>query len=228
MRQRVSRGTLSRDEILATTLSMIEADPVTPITMERVATELGTRPMSLYTHVRNRDDLINGAFERSMRAWRIDVPEGASWEDEVRVWCRSLRDHSRRYSPLIREMARSEGFQPALLEKVAILARSLRRSGLEGVSLVEAIRWIPQTVLGAIVLELSRPTQLQSIEDETTAIFGGLGQLDEGDREEWLAVLPYYSEQRLGDLFDYSVDRLIDGLRTQAALSRAAAKKGGT
>ena len=142
-RGRISRGTLRRDEVLRVTLELIEVDPRQPITMERVAAALGTRPMSLYTHVRNRDDLVDGALDRSLRQWQVDVPVGAGWEAEVRSWCRSLGAHARRYSPLIREMSRNGRFQPALLEKIAGLVRSLRRAGLEEHALADAIRWIP-------------------------------------------------------------------------------------
>jgi len=216
-RGRVSRGTLTRDEILRATVEVIEADPSRPITMARVARALGTRPMSLYTHVRNRDDLVDGAVDRSLREWSVVALPGAGWEAEVRAWCSSLREVARRHSPLIREMTRNGRFQPALLEKVAILSRSLRRAGLEGRALADALRWIPQTILGAITLELARPDDLQSLEDEAAAIYGSLGVLDADDRAELLDVLPYFSDRSLDDLFAYSVDRVLDGIRSQVA-----------
>lgn len=223
-RPRVSRGTLTREDILRATVELIEADPQLPITMERVARALGTRPMSLYTHVRNRDDLIEGAVDLSFRTWEVyaggAVPAGAEWDTEVRVWCRSLREHARRYSPLIQELSRGGRFQPALLEKVALLSRSLRRAGLGGPKLAEALRWIPQTVLGAIVLELSRPTDLQSIDDESAAIYASLTSLDAASRAEFQAVLPHFCERSLDDLFEYSIDRVVDGVRAQAARQR--------
>jgi TetR/AcrR family tetracycline transcriptional repressor len=224
-RTRVSRGTLNRDEILRATVELIEEDPGQPITMKRVANALGTRPMSLYTHVRNRDDLVDGAVDRSLRAWTVEVPRSAGWELTVRAWCRSLGEHARRYSPLIWEMSRNGRFQPALLEKVAILARSLRRAGLEGRVLADALRWIPQTVLGAVVLELSRPAHLQSIDDEAAAIYGSLARLDAPARAEFMDVLPYFSDQSLDDLFEYSIDRIIDGVRSQSAAARNTGKK---
>jgi AcrR family transcriptional regulator len=216
VRSRVSRGTLSRDEILRVTLELIEADPEVPITMERVATALGTRPMSLYTHVRNRDDLLDGAVDRAMRAWSVDVPAGADWEVVVRTWCASLREHAQRYPPLIREMSRNGRFQPGLLEKVAVLARGLRLAGLEGAALANALRWVPQTVLGAIVLELSRPAHLRSIDDEAAAIHGSLAHVGAEARAELLGLLPHYVEADLDDLFAFSVDQIIAGLRSQA------------
>ena len=75
-RQRVSRGTLSRDHIVDATLRLVRDEPDAPITMERVAAVLGTRPMSLYTHVRNRDELVALAAAQALREWDAQVPRG--------------------------------------------------------------------------------------------------------------------------------------------------------
>ncbi len=225
-RARVSRGTLTRDDILRATVDLIEADPDQPITMERVARALGTRPMSLYTHVRNRDDLIEGAFDVSFRAWTFTPVAAEGWESQLRGWCRSLREHARRYSPLTQEWSRQGRFQPALLEKVADLARILRSAGLADSALADAIRWVPPTVLGTIVLELSRPADLQGIGDEAAAIYGSLQNLGPAAREEFLDLLPHYTEGSLTDLFEYSLDRLVEGVRCSAETARTPAPGG--
>jgi len=40
--------------------------------------------------------------------------------------------------------------------------------------------------------------------------------LDAADRAEFLAVLPFFSNRSLDDLFEYTTDRLLDGIRTQS------------
>ena len=153
-------------------------EPDGPITMERVAAVLGTRPMSLYTHVRNRDELVALAAQQALREWDASVPKGARWDNQLRAWCRSLREHVQAYPPLMLEMTSQGTFQPALLEAVAVLARILRKAGLEGEALAAALRWVPQTVLGAIILELSRPEGLETPDHEAAAIYGSLASLD--------------------------------------------------
>ena len=216
-RPRVSRGTLSRDHIVDATLRLVREEPDGPITMERVATVLGTRPMSLYTHVRNRDELVALAARRAMQEWDVTVPRTARWDNQLRAWCRGLRDHVRTYPPLMLEMTSQGTYQPALLEAVAVLARVLRRAGLEGEPLAAALRWVPQTVLGAIVLELARPEGLEGPDHEAAAIYGSLASLSAEDRAQWDDVLPYFTSPELSDLFEYSVDRLVDGVRAVAA-----------
>jgi len=214
-RVRVRRGTLSRRDIVGATLALIRDDPGQTVTMERVASALNTRPMSLYTHVRSREDLLDGAADLALREWRVELSRGAGWEHQVRSWCRGLRAQIRRYPPLVQEMTRNGCFRPALLEKIAVLARSLRRAGLEGRALADVLRWIPQTVIGASVLELARPRDLQSIEDEAAAIFASMGELEARDRAEFADILPFFSERSLDDLFEYTLGRLVDGIRTR-------------
>lgn len=216
-RQRVSRGTLSRDQIVDATLRLVREEPDGPITMERVAAVLGTRPMSLYTHVRNRDELVALAAQQALREWDASVPKGARWDNQLRAWCRSLREHVGAYPPLMLEMTSQGTFQPALLEAVAVLARILRKAGLEGPALAAALRWVPQTVLGAIILELSRPEGLESADQEAAAIHGSLASLAPAGRAQFDDVLPHFASPELADLFDYSVDRLVDGVRAVAA-----------
>jgi AcrR family transcriptional regulator len=216
-RPRVTRGTLSREHIVEATLRLVRDEPEGSITMERVAAVLGTRPMSLYTHVRNRDELIALAAAQALREWDASVPRSARWDNQLRAWCRSLRDHVQEYPPLMLQMTAQGTFQPALLEAVAVLARILRRAGLEGAALAAALRWIPQTVLGAVVLELSRPEGLDGPEHEAAAIHGSLPSLDADDRAQYDDVLPHFTDPDLADLFDYSIDRLVDGVRAVAA-----------
>ena len=215
-RTRVSRGTLSREQIVDATLTLVRDEPEVPITMDRVAAALGTRPMSLYTHVRNRDELVALAAARALGAWDATIPRGARWDNQLRAWCRSLRDHVAAYEPLLLEMTGQGSFQPALLEEIAVLARILRRSGLEGAALAAALRWVPQTVLGAVLLDLRRPPGLHDAGAEAAAIYGSLGSLGDESRAQLVEVLPYFTQPDLADLFEYTIDRLVDGIRAVA------------
>lgn len=196
-----------------TALHLARQEPGSPITMEKVARALGTRPMSLYTHVRNREELMALAAERALGEWTASVPTDAAWDEQLRAWCTSLRDHLAVYSTLMFEMTSQGTFQPALVRAVAVLARILRAAGLEGDDLAAAVRWVPQTVLGVVVLEAGRPADLRTPDQEAAAVLGALAGLDDADRAEFDDVVPRLLGPSLPDLFEYSIDRLIDGVR---------------
>ncbi len=70
------------------------------------------------------------------------------------------------------------------------------------------------------MLELARPSHLQSIDDEAAAIYGSMAQLEPAERAELIDVLPHFTEQSLDDLFEYSIDRIIDGIASQSVADR--------
>jgi AcrR family transcriptional regulator len=216
-RPRVARGSLSTDVIVDATLELIRTDPGEPITMERVADALGSRPMSLYTHVRGRDDLMALAAERVWLDWECAVPEGAAWDAQLTAWCASLADHVRRYRPLVMELTGAGAFPKALMHEIASLVGILRAAGLDGVDLAAVVRWIPQTVLGAVVLELARPPGMRGADGEAAAIVAAMGGLDDDDRAVLAGLLGDMTSPDLPDLADYTVARIVDGVRAVAA-----------
>ncbi|UGQ12059.1 TetR/AcrR family transcriptional regulator [Yinghuangia sp. ASG 101] len=49
---------ISREQVIATARRIVDAEGVDRLTMRRLATEIGTTPMALYHHVRNKDELL--------------------------------------------------------------------------------------------------------------------------------------------------------------------------
>lgn len=215
-RPRVARGSLSTAAIVDATLDLIRDEPSEPITMERVADALGSRPMSLYTHVRNRDELMALAAARVWLDWECAVPAGAPWDVQLTAWCDSLADHVRRFRPLVMELTGGGAFPKALMHEVASLVGILRAAGLEGVELAAAVRWIPQTVLGAVVLELARPPGMRGADEDAAAIVAAMGDLDDEDRACLGGLLADMTSPDLPELGGYTVARLVDGVRAVA------------
>lgn len=215
-RARVARGTLQRDDILGAALDLVRREPERALTMERVAAELGTRPMSLYTHVRNRGDLVDGAFRHALRDWRMRDSDGP-WDEAIRIGCHTLRDVMLPYAPLVRELSQPGRLHPAFLECAATFSAILRRAGFAGTEHARAVRWIPQTILGAVLLEAGRPSHLRRVADESAGIAGALGSVSAESRAELVALLPFLDRLEEDDLFDYTVERMLDGLRAVLA-----------
>ncbi|MFF4036889.1 TetR/AcrR family transcriptional regulator [Streptomyces sp. NPDC001816] len=49
---------ISREEIIGTALRILDEEGVDRLTMRRLAAEIGSTPMALYHHVRNKDELL--------------------------------------------------------------------------------------------------------------------------------------------------------------------------
>lgn len=74
---------LSRTRILRSALELADREGLEGLSMRKVAQELGVQAMSLYNHVANKEDLIDGIVELVIE--EMAVPEvGKAWRGEMR------------------------------------------------------------------------------------------------------------------------------------------------
>lgn len=81
---RRARGELSRDQILTTALDLADRLGPDALTMRRLAEELRCGTMSLYSHVANREDLLNGIVGLAIRFLDLDHVPGETWQQCAR------------------------------------------------------------------------------------------------------------------------------------------------
>lgn len=95
-RQRAPRGTLTAERILDAAIRVIDEHGLDSMTMARLANELGVKPMSLYTHYRDKSAILRAAtavlFERVEVPVRT-VPDLAHLRDVMRAYFRLLVDN---------------------------------------------------------------------------------------------------------------------------------------
>jgi AcrR family transcriptional regulator len=85
-----TRVPLSRERVLRAAVTLADEGGIESVTMRRLAEELGAEAMSLYYHVANKDDLLDGiadavAREINEAVGRTEVPSGAAnWKTAMR------------------------------------------------------------------------------------------------------------------------------------------------
>ena len=69
-------GAMSRAQIVDAATKVVEAGGYGDMTIRSLAAELGVAPMSLYRHVRDKDDLLDEVVERLLaRSWKPRADE---------------------------------------------------------------------------------------------------------------------------------------------------------
>jgi AcrR family transcriptional regulator len=82
---------LSRELVLRTALRLADEGGIESLSMRKIAQELGVQAMSLYNHVKNKDDIIDGIVD--MVVGEIEVPDlGVDWKTAMRR--RSISAHT--------------------------------------------------------------------------------------------------------------------------------------
>ena len=91
MGRRAPRGSLSREAIVDAALAVIDRAGVDNLSVRGVAEELQRPPMSLYTHLDSKQELIDLSFERLVERLFEHHVARASWQAEVEGCCRHVR-----------------------------------------------------------------------------------------------------------------------------------------
>src|SRR5438046_9742917 len=78
-----SRAPLSRDRILQAALELVDEGGIEALSMRKLGQKLGFEAMSLYNHVANKDDLIDGILDLVLAEGELPSPDG-EWDAAVR------------------------------------------------------------------------------------------------------------------------------------------------
>ena len=97
------RTPLSRERVLRAAIALADARGAEELTMRKLAKELGVEAMSLYNHVANKTDLLDGMVDIVFS--EIDAPAaGGDWKAELRKRAASTREALNRHRWAIGEM----------------------------------------------------------------------------------------------------------------------------
>lgn len=83
-------GQLSRAAVVAAGVALADRIGIERVSMRALAGDLGVEAMSLYNHVRNKDDLIDSMVE-AVVAGIARPPPGAEWRGALRTRALSMR-----------------------------------------------------------------------------------------------------------------------------------------
>src|SRR4029078_513433 len=85
------RKPLSRDRILAAALELVDEQGIEALSMRKLGAALGVEAMSLYNHVANKDDVLDGVLDHVLGEVPLPHPPRA-WDDQLWVLGRGFRD----------------------------------------------------------------------------------------------------------------------------------------
>lgn len=85
------RPTLSRHRVVEAAVAFADEHGIDGLSMRKLAQSLGVEAMSLYHHVANKDDLIDGMVDAVFAEIERPAP-GVPWREAIRRRCLSLHD----------------------------------------------------------------------------------------------------------------------------------------
>lgn len=91
------RAPLSRERILEAALRFVDEHGLDALSMHKLGAQLGVKGMSLYNHVRGKDDVLDGLVETMWAEIEDAAPAIADWRQGFRGVGNAIRDTVRRH-----------------------------------------------------------------------------------------------------------------------------------
>jgi TetR/AcrR family transcriptional regulator, tetracycline repressor protein len=149
-------GSLSRDDIVDAAAAIVEAGGYEEMSIRSLAADLGVAPMSLYRHIRDKDDLLDEVVSRLLaRVWRPAVSED-DWQEWITEAATSLRQFLVTQPAALHVYLRHPVVSPAAVERMDAMMGVLRRAGLDEPPARAAYGALHTYTIGFAALEASR------------------------------------------------------------------------
>ena len=138
---------LSRERLLVAAIALADRDGIESLSMRKLAQQLGFDPMSLYNHVRSKEDLLDGIADTVVGEIRPTILD-ADWKASMRQTILEARGTLLRHpwAPTVIESRREPG--PATMRYVDTVVGILRRGGFSVALAHHALHVMGSRILG--------------------------------------------------------------------------------
>jgi AcrR family transcriptional regulator len=203
---------LSRDRILRAALELVDDGGIESLSMRKLGQALGFEAMSLYNHVANKDDVIDGILDLVLAEGELPSPTG-DWDGAVRSSAVSVHAALRRH-PWAPAVVMAPGrLRPARLRYMDSLLGRLRDAGFSAETTYHAYHVLDGHIFGFSLWEASH-SYGDADASEMLAAFERTITADEypylrEHGEQHFAEGPHHDVSA----FEFGLDLILDGLK---------------
>ena len=203
---------MTRERVLRAAIDLADRDGIASLSMRNLGQKVGVEAMSLYNHVRNKDDILSGMVDVVFS--EIDMPSNPTdWVAAMRQRAISARHALLRHPWAIGLMESRAQPGPATLKHHDAVLRSLRTAGFSVEMAAHAYSVLDSYIYGFTLNELSLPfDNSEQIAEVARNIF----------RESPMTEYPHLAEMAIeramkpgydyGDEFEFGLDLILGGL----------------
>jgi AcrR family transcriptional regulator len=218
---RSQRQPLTRGRVIDAALRVMDREGLDAVSMRRVGHELGVEAMSLYNHVEDKEDILDGICERVMADF--EFPERAdTWEETCRRGARAWRNLLKKHPDVIKLFASERGpvRSPESMRPMEFALRLLHEPGLSERDTAQAFHAFGGYIQGFVMMELGSiagGTSAEHVKMHEELV----SRLPE-DFATLRSVSPYFAECSPDEQFEFGLDLLIAGVREKVRAQQAA------
>ncbi|MCD9623972.1 TetR/AcrR family transcriptional regulator [Rhabdothermincola salaria] len=209
------RAGIDRNQIVVAALALADEHGIDAVSMRKVGEAVGVEAMSLYNHVANKDDLLDGMVDAVFA--EIELPDlddpDLDWRTALRNRARSARAAMRRHPWAVTLMETRTSPGPATLRHHDTVLGTMRRSGFSLALAGHALALLDAYVYGFALEEITLPFDEPA---GTAELAAAMHEALPADEFPYLAeftvhhvMVPGYD---FAAEFDFGLEIVLDGL----------------
>lgn len=210
-KQSAARPGLNRERVLAAAVEIADENGVGSVTMRALASKLGVEAMSLYNHVRNKDDILDGMLDTVVG--EIDLPADAGdWREAMRRRAVSAHEVFRRHPwvPVLLDSRESRG--PASLRYLDWVLGTLIGAGFSIDEASRAFSLLDSYIYGFAIQEVNFSADGDASPEERAAAVAAYVPEDTYPHLHRMAIHASATGYDADADFAFGLEIILDGL----------------
>jgi AcrR family transcriptional regulator len=207
------RAPLTRESVLRAAVALADEKGIDSLTMRELGLRLGVEAMSLYNHVANKDDILDGMVDLVVA--EIVLPsDPVDWKKAMRQRALSARAVFSLHPWVSALIDSRQSSGPARLHYFDWVIGTLRRAGFTLEMAARAFSLVDSYIYGFGRQQLNMAADTDATPEETTEAFLGAIPADEYPHLREM-VVDYAMETGYDDSadFEFGLDLILDGLQ---------------
>jgi AcrR family transcriptional regulator len=204
---------LSRDRILRTALDLADEHGIDAVTMRKLGQALGFEAMSLYNHVANKDDVLDGILDLVLAESEPPSPDG-DWDAAIRTSAISVHEALLRHPWACTLVMAPARVRPARLRYMDSLLGRLREAGFSADTTYHAYHVLDGHTFGFSLWQTSHSSYT---DEEVSSLVATFERTITPDAYPYLHEhgRQHFSEgpHREVSAFELGLDLILDGLK---------------
>lgn len=207
------RVPLSRDRVLRTAIALADQSGIEALTMRRLGQELGVEAMSLYKHVANKDDILDGIVD--LVVGDIEVPPtGTPWRSAMRERALSAHDALLAHPWAAMQVMSRFNIGPGMTRYLDATLGRLLEGGFSVEGALDAWHTLDSHIYGFTLQELGLPFAAEEAAEVSAQV---LGQLDGERFPHVVEVITHVMRSGRVEDFEFGLELILDGLERRLA-----------
>jgi AcrR family transcriptional regulator len=203
---------LTRDDVIDAAAEIVAELGYSGLNMRALAERCGVATMTLYRHVRTKEDLLSALADRVLGDLDLPAPGTLSWQEELAAVFRSLHDLWLEHPELVEIAAKQHVAGEAAYRGAEVVLHALRSAGIEGEAAASAFGTLVAFTLGFVQQQLFSSTARAGL-DHRKAV---LERLPVDDFENLSRLGGVFLLRHSDRQFEDGLDVIIRGLASKA------------